>query len=102
MEQNPKQLVCAEIETAAQKLVKEIAKSKHEDIESAELREMERKLQLKGYSVNTIKSYKNAFSLFLDYYFPKPMKNITKREIEDYLLFLAKERSTVKRLSIRW
>jgi hypothetical protein len=47
-----------------EKLVKEIAKSKHEDIESAELREMERKLQLKDYSVNTIKSYKNAFSLF--------------------------------------
>ena len=75
-----------------QKILKLYASEKGVDIEREELKQMVRKLQLKSYSPNTINSYKSAFSLFLDHYYPRSPEGITKKEIEDYLLFLAKNK----------
>ncbi len=74
------------------KIIKDIAALKGIDIEKEELKQMERVLQLKSYSPNTINNYNQGFSLFLVYYWEKEIATITKKEIEDYLLYLKKEK----------
>ncbi len=70
------------------KLVKEIAAAKGEDLERIDLKEALRMLNLKSYSDNTISLYKNALSKFFDYIYPELPQRLTKRNIEDYLLWL--------------
>lgn len=59
---------------------------------TSEIKEMVRVLELKSYSPSTIKTYKNAFIAFTDFFDERIISDITKREIEDYLLHLAKEK----------
>ena len=61
-------------------------------MEKPALKALVRQLELKSYSGNTIRLYRNAFSLFLDYIYPKTLGNTNKQEIEDYLLYLAKQK----------
>jgi hypothetical protein len=49
--------------------------------------DLEERLLLRAYSPQTIKSYKSAFRAFLSFYPQKHPKDITKDEIEDYLLY---------------
>jgi integrase/recombinase XerD len=72
------------------KIIRSLALIKDIDVERTELREFIKILELKSYSKNTIKNYGEAFSLFLDYSYPRKTEAITKEEIESYLLFLAK------------
>jgi site-specific recombinase XerD len=57
-----------------------------------EKEELVRMLQLKSYSASTIKTYKDAFNVFTDHFDDKEINKIAKREIEDYLLHLAKNK----------
>ena len=50
--------------------------------------EMEKVLILKGYSQNTVRSYKTAFTKFLVYYKDKDIAVLTKRDLENYLYHL--------------
>jgi len=72
------------------KITYSIAQIKGIEIERKEIKQMVRKLELKSYSMSTITSYRNTFSLFLDYYYTKDIDVLTKQDIEDYLLYLAK------------
>jgi integrase/recombinase XerD len=74
------------------KIIRSLADIRGIDVERLELKEFTKLLELKSYSKNTIKNYKDAFSLFLDYYYPRKLEEITKGEIESYLLFLAKSK----------
>lgn len=73
------------------KLVHALAQASGINLEKLELMAMVRQLDLKSYSSNTIRLYRNAFSLFLDYIYPRAAGDTSKKEIEDYLLFLAKQ-----------
>lgn len=53
--------------------------------------ELEERLMLKGYSPQTIKSYKSAFRAFLSFYPEKHPKDIEKKAIEAYMLYCIKE-----------
>ena len=75
------------------KIVKAIAASKQLDIERKEIKAMIRQLELKNYSRSTIKNYRNAFSGFLDYFYPRECETITKEEAEDYILSLSKKKN---------
>ncbi len=57
-----------------------------------EKEELVRMLQLKSYSASTLKTYKDAFNAFTDHFDEKEINKIAKREIEDYLLHLAKNK----------
>ena len=57
-----------------------------------EIKEMIRVLELKGYSPSTIKIYKQSFNAFTDHFDERDINSITKREIEEYLLHLAKNK----------
>ena len=50
-----------------ERLLKALARHKEKDIERDEIKKMVELLELKGYSRNTIRSYRNALSLFLDH-----------------------------------
>jgi site-specific recombinase XerD len=50
------------------------------------------KLTLKRYSYQTIKSYKNFFKEFINYYHSRPINEITEKEILAYLRYLVQER----------
>jgi integrase/recombinase XerD len=67
-----------------------IAALKEIDIERKEIKHLVRKLELKSYSKSTISSYRNSFSLFLDHFYTKNINDLTKQDVEDYLLYLAK------------
>ncbi|QHT65667.1 tyrosine-type recombinase/integrase [Rhodocytophaga rosea] len=51
------------------------------------------KLTLKRYSYQTIKSYKNMFKEFINYYSTRPIDEITEKEILAYLRYLVQERA---------
>ena len=74
------------------KLVKSLADLKQLDIERIEIKAMVRKLELKNYSKSTIRNYRNAFSGFLDYFYPRSCETISKEEVENYILTLSTER----------
>ena len=74
------------------KLLKQAAALKGTDLERPEIKEMVRRLELKSYSPNTINSYKNSLNLFIDHFYPRSIKDITRQEIEDYLLVLVKNK----------
>lgn len=57
-----------------------------------ETKEMIRVLELKSYSLSTIKVYTNAFTAFTDHFDEREINKISKREIEEYLLHLAKNK----------
>ena len=48
----------------------------------------EQKLILKGYSPNTLKSYKSELASFLKYFENHDLKNITKDQIESYIYYM--------------
>jgi len=52
------------------------------------LSQSEQKLLLKGYSLNTLKSYKSELASFLKYFENLDLKNITKDQIEGYIYHL--------------
>ncbi len=52
------------------------------------LAETEQKLILKGYSPNTIRTYKFELSVFLKYFENIDLKTVTKDQIENYLYYL--------------
>jgi len=60
------------------------------------------KLIVLRYSSNTIKTYKDCFCEFINYYSTKDINEITQEEIQAYLLYLVEERqvSTSKRMLI--
>jgi hypothetical protein len=70
------------------KLAKAMANEKGLDVESKETKEMRRRLQLKGYSNNTIRTYTQSFNIFLGHFYETGVDAISKRSIEDYLLYL--------------
>jgi site-specific recombinase XerD len=74
------------------KIVKALAELKDLDIERKEIKAMVRQLELKNYSKSTIKSYRNAFSGFLDHFYPRECEAIAKEEAENYVLSLSKDR----------
>jgi integrase/recombinase XerD len=76
--------------TILSKITYAIAALKEIDIERKEIKHLVRKLELKSYSKSTISSYRNSFSLFLDHFNTKNIIVLTKQDIEDYLLYLAK------------
>jgi site-specific recombinase XerD len=53
-----------------------------------EVNELVRFLNLKSYSSSTIKNYKDAFVNFADHFDDRDLNTISKREVEDYLLYL--------------
>lgn len=57
-----------------------------------ELENMARQIDLKGYSPATRKTYLQCFMAFLIYFNGELPENIDKRRIEDYLLYLVKQR----------
>lgn len=50
------------------------------------------KLTVLRYSANTIKTYKDCFSEFINYYSTKEINDITQEEIQAFLLYLAEGR----------
>ena len=53
------------------KIIKSLAEIKNIEIERKELQAMIRLLELKGYSKNTIKNYRNSLSGFIDHFYPR-------------------------------
>lgn len=51
---------------------------------------LEQKIILKGYSINTLNSYKNYFIKFLLHHSDKEINKLTKEEIENYIYYLLK------------
>lgn len=70
------------------------ANSGYEPHASYEIKEMFRVLELKSYSPNTIKVYKDAFNAFADHFDDSEINKISKREIEDYLLHLKNKKQS--------
>ena len=52
------------------------------------LRKVERKLILKGYSLNTLNSYRSELRSFFSYFESQELLNLTKDEIESYIHYL--------------
>lgn len=85
-------------------ILKKIFKAKYSVVDEAEkisipkftlttesldiLAEIEKKLVLKSYSLNTISSYKTEFSNFLRYFEKFDLNTITKEQIESYIYYL--------------
>lgn len=74
------------------KIIKEIGSAKGIDLDREEIKELKRRLALKSYSTNTVRTYTQAFSLFLDHFYGRDVCTISKHEIETYLLLLAREK----------
>ncbi len=51
-----------------------------------------KKLTMKRYSKNTIRTYTSMLREFINYYPKKSLKNITQKEIERYLVYLVEQR----------
>lgn len=49
-------------------------------------------LKLRQYSRSTIKTYTSMFRMFMEYFDSRPIHDITKEEIRDYLIYLVEER----------
>ncbi len=62
------------------------------------LRMMEQKLNLKGYSKNTNKTYLQQFKEFLKFYCDSQADELTEIEIRNYLLYLVEQRKVSKSL----
>ena len=54
----------------------------------------------KGLSENTIEAYRRDLSAFADFYFEKPLNDITKHDINNYILYL-REHNTNPRTVVR-
>lgn len=57
---------------------------------------MERKLSLRGYSANTVKTYLEQFKLFLRFYPTYAPQDLTEAEISNYLLYLIDKKKISK------
>ena len=57
---------------------------------------MEQKLHLKGYSPATCKTYLEQFKLFMRFYHPEPLGNLSEPEIRNYLLYLVEKKKMSK------
>lgn len=77
-----------------ERFVRESAFIKKINVDRVEIVEMIRLLQLKSYSINTRRNYTNAFSSFLDHYYPRTPEELSRKEIENYLLYLALSRQS--------
>jgi len=71
------------------RLVDELALHKQFETRKVAWKELVRLLELKSYSGSTIRTYGNAFQLFLDHIDPRPAEALTRGEIEAYLHGLA-------------
>jgi site-specific recombinase XerD len=74
------------------RLLHALAKAGGISIVNPELTALVRHLELKSYSPNTIRTYSGAFSIFLDYFYPMKAAEVSREQIESFLLHLAKEK----------
>lgn len=74
------------------RFIKALAAITGKDIRRQEEIKMVRCLELKSYSKSTLRNYVDAFSVFLDHFYGRKVEEVTKSEIEDFLLLLAKEK----------
>lgn len=63
------------------------------------LNKLERELKLRNYSPKTIKAYSTCIKYFLEKLNKNPI-NITKTEIEDFLLFLQENKKAPKTINL--
>ncbi len=73
------------------------AGSKNETEEALKiLRIMEQKLHLKGYAKSTCKTYLEQFKLFMRFYHPAPLHELSEAEIRNYILYLVERKKMSK------
>lgn len=63
------------------------ALSQIQDCNQPELTRFIEQIQLKGYSINTLKTYRNEFGIFLHYLKESPAINCTTEDLRQYLLY---------------
>jgi hypothetical protein len=63
-----------------------------EEEENTLLRIIEKKLKLRGYSESTIRTYIQQFKLFVRFYRPASVSDLTESEIRNYMLYLVEKR----------
>ena len=67
------------------------ALSKIQDNNQLVLKRFIEVIQLKGYSVSTLKTYRNEFGVFLNYLKQTPAENCSTEAIRDYILYCINE-----------
>ena len=67
------------------------ALSKIQDNNQLVLKRFIEVIQLKGYSVSTLKTYRNEFGVFLNYLKQTPAENCTTEDIRQYILYCINE-----------
>ena len=70
------------------RLVRNLALAKGIVTEREEVLALRKKVQMKGYSLETERNYVRVFEAFLDYYPDQKPEELSNHEIEDYLIFL--------------
>ena len=78
-----------------QKLAYELSQSSGYAVHGVnEIKELVRMLELKSYSSATIKVYKQYFNAFTDFFDDREIDKISRREIEEYLLYLRNKKQS--------
>ncbi len=80
----------------AQKEIKKAVVAKESEESLQLLRMMEQKLNLRGYSKNTCKTYLQQFKEFLRFYSGSPIPELTEIEIRNYIIYLVEQRKVSK------
>ncbi|NOS57162.1 MAG: site-specific integrase, partial [Cyclobacteriaceae bacterium] len=80
----------------AQKEIKKAVVVKESEESLQLLRMMEQKLNLRGYSKNTCKTYLQQFKEFLRFYSGSPIPDLTEIEIRNYIIYLVEQRKVSK------
>lgn len=80
----------------AQKEIKKAVVAKESEESLQLLRMMEQKLNLRGYSKNTCKTYLQQFKEFLRFYSGSPIPDLTEIEIRNYIIYLVEQRKVSK------
>lgn len=62
------------------------------DLQRQTLRMIEQKLNLRGYSPNTVRTYLQSFKEFMLFYGEEDPQNLTEFEIRNYILYLIEQR----------
>ncbi len=71
-------------------------KAEESDEGKKALRLLEQKLNLKGYSPNTVKTYREQFKMFLRFFSPASATDLNEHDIRNYLLYLVEKRKLSK------
>lgn len=80
----------------AQKEIKKAVVAKESEESLQLLRMMEQKLNLRGYSKNTCKTYLQQFKEFLRFYSGSHIPELTEIEIRNYIIYLVEQRKVSK------